>query len=326
MKYNYVIFATDFEMYKYTFQDVANLENVQFYKDIKELFNPIEKIVYRILFNEKLNGWIDMPLKKKWNKKILKKVYRTNNAKPICFIWFWHFQNIIDNDFVEYSRKVIPEVRHVFYFTDCKNLKKTDLELLKKRMDIVGIYDKNVAAQNGFYFFPNVYSSSLLKLDVTEEEYELCFVGTDKGRRRKIEQIAKRCLDNNIRIAFYIIDSSYNDEVRNGIHYSKKPLSYLEIIKIEKKSKCLLELKNEPYNACTLRVQEAVILNKKLLTDNENVYEMPYCKNSNSVSVFENVDDLDIEFLKDNNKVEYAYQDEFSPKSFLERIDQLLLV
>lgn len=324
MKYNYVIFATDFELYKYTFQDVKEMDNVQFYKDVKELFNPIEKIVYRILFNEKLNRWINMPFKKKWNKIILKKVCKTHDTRETCFIWFWHFQNIIENGFIEYSRKIMPGVKHIFYFTDCKNLQKTDLQLLKDRMDIVGIYDKNVALQNGFVFLPNVYSSSLLTLDAKEEEYDICFIGADKGRKAKIEKIAKKCMENNLNIAFYLVDPSYPDEKRNGIYYRRTPLSYLEILEIEKKSKCLLELKIPPYNACTLRVQEAIVFNKKLITDNKNVYEMPCCEESKAILVFEDIDDLDVGFVKSDNELGFVYQDEFSPKTFLERIEQLL--
>lgn len=63
MNYNYVIFATDYDLYKYTFQDAVQQCNAQFYCDVKDLMNPIEKILYRVCFNERLNQKINVPFK-----------------------------------------------------------------------------------------------------------------------------------------------------------------------------------------------------------------------------------------------------------------------
>lgn len=327
MNYNYVIFATDYDLYKYTFQDAVQQCNAQFYCDVKDLMNPIEKILYRVCFNERLNQKINVPFKKLWNRIIFNKIHFTED-KPICIIWFWHFQNIIENGFVEYSRQMSPDVRHVFFFSDIKNLSKTDLSVMKNRMDIVSVFDRDAAEENNLKYMPHVYSSSIAAESGNEEIYDLCFVGYNKGRKEKLEKIAQICIKNGLKIAFYIIFSPNEaiDNTIDGIHYQKKPLTYPETVEIMKRSRCLLELKASKYDACTLRVQEAVVLGKRILTDNEKVKRMPCCDECDAVSVFDEIDAIDIEFLKKQSKADYEYHEEYSPITFLENIEKELEV
>ncbi len=110
----------------------------------------------------------------------------------------------------------------------------------------------------------------------------------------------KKWFENSV--LYYFSTNEAIDNTIDGIHYQKKPLTYPETVEIMKRSRCLLELKASKYDACTLRVQEAVVLGKRILTDNEKVKRMPCCDECDAVSVFDEIEAIDIELKKSNRK------------------------
>lgn len=91
-----------------------------------------------------------------------------------------------------------------------------------------------------------------------------------------------------------------------------------------RRSRCILELKVEPDCSCSLRVQEAVIYNKKLITNNKNVYSMPCCKDNKWIYYYEKLEDIDWNFIRRDETVDFHYQQEYSAQNWLERIEKIL--
>lgn len=316
MKYNFVIFATVFDWYRYMYQDIIGEDNVKYYGDINELFTPWEKILYKVHFSKKVNRIINLPYKEIWFKRALKKI-EFQNTNPICFIWYSHFLTEIKRGIVEEIRKELPDSKHVYYFTDAKRVETEDLEWLKQKMDVMGVFDPVVAEKKEIEFWPNVYPHILETK--CEEEYDLCFIGKDRGRKEKLEEIARMCEEKGIRTAFYLLTSSKERAV-SSINYMDELIPYEKALEIVKKSRCLLELRMDALNTCSVRVQEAVIFNKKILTDNYNVERMPCCNGSKYIAYFNEVEDVDWSFVKDSVGVDYSYDGQFSAKAFLKTI------
>ena len=320
MNYNFVIFATVFDWYRYMYQDILGQENVQFYGDINELFNPIERALYKVHFSKKINKIMNLPGKEIWFKRALKKI-QFQNSNSVCFIWYSHFLTEIKRGMVEAIKKEMPDSKHVYYITDAKHADAEELDWLKQKMDAIGVFDPTIAEAHDIEFWPNVYPST--KEQKYEEEYDLCFIGKDKGRKSKLEEIALLCEEKGLRTAFYLMTPSKERPAQN-IHYIDELIPYKKTLEIMLKSKCLLELKMDNLNTCSVRVQEAVIFNKKLLTDNKNVAKMPCCADSQYISYFDTVEEIDWNFVKEPENVDYHYAGEFSAKAFLETIQEKL--
>ena len=73
-----------------------------------------------------------------------------------------------------------------------------------------------------------------------------------------------------------------------------------------------------------MRYKEAVMYNKKLLTNNSNVNLLP-CYNPKYIKYFEKPEDIDIDWLLRREPVIYDYQMEFSTDCFCEKIKNLSL-
>ena len=65
---------------------------------------------------------------------------------------------------------------------------------------------------------------------------------------------------------------------------------------------------------------EAIANNKKILTNNDSIRNFQYY-NPKYIQIYSNVNNINLDFFY-NNKPNYQYNDEFSPKHFLAFIEQ----
>ena len=323
VKYNFVVFATYAKLYKYMWQELKDINNAKVFWDKEELLENLsflEKLLAKIHLNKSINKLVHLPLKKIWYFLGAQKI-RFDDNRPICFVWHNHYWTEIENGMVEYLRKVFPKSKHVYFFTDPWMVKKDKIEFLKKKMDIVSVFDPTIAEKYGLNYYPNIYPNKKFK-DAPELEYDVFFIGTEKGRKKELHALYEVCKKNSIKAAFYIGKYENEGDEREGIHYIQNKIDYVDVVELTRKSKCILELKVEPDCSCSLRVQEAVILNKLLLTNNSNVYKMPLCENSKHIVCYSKPEDIDWSFLDTYSEVEFRYQGEYSAKKWIERIEE----
>lgn len=94
------------------------------------------------------------------------------------------------------------------------------------------------------------------------------------------------------------------------------------MIEVEVKSNCILEVLATGQSGATLRYYEAVCYNKKLLTNNKNIVNLPFY-NPEWMHVFENTEDIDWGWVKERVPVDYHYDGRFSPIHLIDRIIEL---
>lgn len=323
MKYNFVVFATYANLFKYMWQELKDINNAKVFWDREDLLinlSSLEKFLAKIHFNEKINKIIRLPLKKIWYFIGAKRIKFDNN-NPICFIWHNHYWTEIENGMVEYLRKKFPDSRHIYFFTDPWMVREENIKFLKSKMDIVSVFDPILAEKYGLNYYPNIYPDKKFE-DIPKLEYDVFFIGEEKGRKKDLHDLYEVCKKNSIKAAFYIGKYEKEGDEKEGIHYIENKIGYTDALELTRKSKCILELKVEPDCSCSLRVQEAVILNKFLLTNNKNVCSMPLCEDSRYIIYYEKPEDIDWSFLNAYSEVEFGYQGEYSAKKWLEKIEE----
>lgn len=328
MKYNYVFFASKANYYKYMYQEMVTQSNVQIFwdkADLLPLLSPVEQKLSKIHLLEHTNALFQLPLKKIWYFRAVKRIM-FSNPNPICFIWHHHYISEIQNGMIEYLRKRFPNSKHIYFFTEPQEVNNETVRYYQEKMDIVSIFDPHMAEKYNMLFIPNVYPNKRFKA-VTSYKYDICFIGNDKGRREELLKISQLCKEKAIRAAFYVrkdvnCDSDIDSE--QGVNYIHGKLTYAEILEITEQSRCILEMRVAPHYACSLRVQEAVIFNKKLVTNNRNIYDMPCCKDSKWISYFETPETIDWDFVLREENVNYDYNLEYSTKTWLNTIESNL--
>lgn len=245
-----------------------------------------------------------------------------NRRKKYIFLFNeWHpaLQNSYFLSWIKkkYDVKLVLVLRNMIKNKKHPGVCGKSIEQLKKEFDLI-VTDEELDAQlYGFLFLPDPFST------ITEKKakikYDLCFIGGDKGRAELVSEIAKQAQKENVTYNIKIVD---NERKKDNLQHTSY-LPYTDIIKQDMQANCILEILQPGQNSCTLRLQEAVCLGKKLLTNNQGVKEERYYV-PKYVQVFDSVNEIDWNFVKERMTVDYSYQGEYSPVAFIRRIEKEL--
>ena len=146
------------------------------------------------------------------------------------------------------------------------------------------------------------------------------FVGGMKGGREGvINDTYKYLYLKGCKCLFDLSAGGKKVEKLKGVHYHIGWISYQEVLRSVSNSKCILEIMQENQAGATLRYFEAVCYNKKLLTNNTNIINFPYY-NEKWMRIFKKPSDIDIDWILNDDIVDYHYSGDFSPNFLIDRI------
>lgn len=220
----------------------------------------------------------------------------------------------------KYNVSTVLVIRNLMKNKEHPMIGNSSLDELKNRFDLVVTTEKVDADMFGLPWFWCAFSK--IECDQGKLEWDCCFVGKDQGRLPKLEAFAKEAEAQKIRNKIRIVRREPGISDIKSISFSKR-IPYCEIIKNDLKSNCILEILQEGQKTSSLRFLEAVCLNKKLLTNNPYVkQEKEY--NPQFMQVFDDIKDIDWDFVRDVIPVDYHYDGRFSPIRWLENIEQEL--
>lgn len=225
------------------------------YKDIPKFLKPLRKIFFDF----------DLPMKRIWLVRDFKNTieqydtiilsanqysfrvakiidsYKFRNKRLI--FWYWNPVDRVGQP------KSISDAWEIWSFD------KKDCEKYKLRY-------------NNTYYFKKFIS------DVKENkiEYDVSFVGQDKGRVALLLDIEKQLKQHGINLYSHVVKdkTSYLD------YNYKERINYNEILRILKLSKVLLDIVQEGQSGLTLRIMEGLFFSKKIITNNIDVVKYDF--------------------------------------------------
>lgn len=286
-----IVFSGGNNWYKYLFDDVKNLKNIEigssrYYPGWSSNF---AKYFSKLIFEsggDKGNkqSAISKLLMNKMAKDLLKK--NANGA-----ILLLNRTNALAHNtfFLEKIRSLGANFKLVYWFTDLvsaveKNVPNI-LELCKKYYDLVVTYEPNDAKRYNFTYLetPYGYSPILTDFDI---EYDLVYIGKSKididpNRFKKIISIYEAAKKANLRTFFLVQDVPKNmQKYPSDIEYNTL-MSYEQVVKTVLRSKCILEVSQQDEKGTTLRLFEAMKFHKKLYFTNKNLMSHVYFNKNN---------------------------------------------
>ena len=315
---NYVIFAPDFKPLKVMWNDIRNKENVLF---LNEPFIIPRFGLLQIL--SKKCPIISLLVKKSsfLYKYLLKPIsFRLEDECIFIYMNPWNMF-MAETGLLDYLKNKFPKSLHVIIFGDVRVAKNSDLNFLKKNYNFLFIYDKVEAERLNIDYIPPFYSKNFATPKIEEEKYDITFVGHAKNRLKQIIELYEIAKKKGYICKFYIVgaqaeDRKYPDEIIYSDKLIDEQTYFNEYIR---KTKCLLELTLVGTEALTARVREAIVYDKKLLTNNAGIVKYPFY-NDKMIKIFTNINEIDFHFLKEP-KYSYNYNNEFSPIHFLNKIE-----
>lgn len=195
--------------------------------------------------------------------------------------------------------------------------------------DAIYSYDVYESQKYGFIYEPlPLKKFTKEELGVSfESEYgsktipRVFFCGRAKGRLPLILDIANSLDGRRIKYEFLVLQDAETQDMkdRGGVHFINY-MVYDEVVRHVEKATCLLSLVAENNNMTSASYNEAIMYNKKLLT-NCRFIEDNYHYDSRYMRSFQTVDEIDFDWIVDMNEVNYGYDGYFSAAAFLEHIE-----
>lgn len=217
-----------------------------------------------------------------------------------------------------------PSIRYILYIIDPmpEGLWKEIEDALEVFERVFTIHPYN-CKKYGFGYLPYIYTRCQEK-SVLEAvpETTLFFCGVSGSYRQKIiSEVVKACDEHQIEFDFWLKPFGNDAIIHPQVHYSE--MTYAENVQRVEYSKCILEIMHEGFVGITQRYLEAIIYNKRLITNNREIKELPYY-DSKYMLYFEKVEEIDWNWLKQEVKVDYHYQGDFEPHIWKKNLMKLM--
>lgn len=330
LNYNYIILGSGLgEYYNYAYRQVNELEGNLFEGSFP--WSRFIELANRVHFSNRLNRYINLPLKRVWVYAYLK--YIQKKVKPlakqeskICFVFFrtWFIKGLLEYNFATLLRKRYPNCKIVFYIQDQVSVSGIPIELLKKNADLMIYYDQKDALNfDGIYH--DVPYSTIDEFKVSSDKIcsDVYFVGYAKNRYEDIIKVFEKLTSKGLKCDFNIMGVPKEKRIyEEQINYDRV-LKYKENLEKVGRTRCILEIIQRGSEGNTLRTYEAIMLDKLLLSNNmalkkNDLYEKEY------MQIYTDVQDIDIDMIKNQQDVYYRNKERLYPENFIYFIERNL--
>lgn len=237
------------------------------------------------------------------------------------YVVFWDSAICLyySQSFFKALKKRNKHLKIVFYIYDQMNQYFSERILrMTKYADAVFCTIKSECEKYGFEYFPLVFPQRTYDKNSYTIKNDIYFMGNNSDREKKLHDIYQYLKSRDVKCDFNLVGVLEKDKKFSEINYNIS-FSPRENMRHVLESNCVLEIMHDGMNATTARYPEVLSLNRKLLTNNINVTREPYY-NSRFIRVFDKLSDIDVEWIKKIEEVDYGYKGEFSARTFINRI------
>lgn len=331
--YRFVVLGSDWDVYQYAFRDLIENKFITYIPT----FRPLGLLgkLQRIHLNPQLNKHIPLPGKSLWGKHIANNIKdKTGSKACILVIENWlrmesalHMLPILRSKFPD-AKIVCFAQDLITRIDDMYTLRHVDVDYVKQYSDLFITFDTNDAKKYDLDYFPTVFSVPTNLPVSNERNTDMYFLGRDKGRLPLLTKLCDLFHTKGLTCNFQILESTNTDRLeQKGVYYTDSPTNYRDNLLNVAHSHCIVEVLQENALSSTFRLWEAIVLNKKILTNNTAVLSSPLY-DPRYISTFTSEIDIDWAFIE--NIREPAFPDKnphclhIQPESLIKHIESSL--
>lgn len=245
------------------------------------------------------------------------------DSRDLCVL----FLRIFDATYLNWLRLQYPKAKFVLFLRDLYETKQPHVTYYKREhlIDYWGTFDINEKERYGMHFhYPEIESTVDISTCSKVPACDLFFAGAAKDRYSLLIDAYDYFEYHGIKCHFIIMDVDDNEEqIRDGIEYTNEFIPYRKMLEYSISAKCMLEIVQEGAVGNTSRFLEAVIYNKKLISNNKSILGEKYY-NQKYIKLFNSITEVDPTFVVDEMNVDYGYEGDFSPVGLIKHIDDVI--
>lgn len=279
----------------------------------------------RIHFSERINRHIWLPGKGIWNGFYALESYPFNPDERYWLIFLnGTLRLYYSKDYLMRLRGRHENVKLALVMYDSSSNSST-----RRAFDMAPLFDAVLSFDEGDcerYGFQHFYSTLSFPSFVRQDEKlqsGAFFVGTADNRLPLMLSSFEKLSSVVNNPLFVLASKSLECEgLPKGVQISRKGIPYRAALSYSYNTDLVVEIVKPGQSGVTLRTCEAILFNKKLLTNNASLRDMPFF-DSRYMSVFESAEDIDLGFVCKPMDVRYERSDWFSPLRIIRKLDEL---
>lgn len=322
----YILVTPDISVEKICYQDMIAMDDVKEYSTDSQESVTFCSILKKIHTGLRVAACIDMPFKEIYYKDLFGMI-EDNTCIIFNHISAGKMGKRILNKIKAYKKNVkIVLLLWDSFDANSPSLFRSWNSVKNVKWDVIFSYDEKDCKKYGFVYMGKNYYSVKKGIIPSCNASDLYFIGRDKKNDTRIELVAK--------IYKYLkqYNINFNCNIVTNSALSKK---HIEEIKIQNQnipydcvladvmsSNCILEVLQRGQEQQTLRYFEAICYNKKLLTNNPKIVNLPFY-NERYMKYFSRLEDIDINWLQKKENINYGYNGEFSSAKLIDRIKEI---
>lgn len=305
------------QLYRQMFSDLWNMEGIE---EIPKICIPqIARPLYRMHFSNKLNSIVKLPFKSFWNRFYGLSRYEWKDEDDYWVVILnGAVKTHLSMDYLKTVKTAHGNIKYALVFFDVYRPGDYQNGINFDVFDMILSFDKADCSKYGFTFMPQgqVFSKPRNMQVSKGKKSDIFFAGMGAGRVDILNETALR-LEGQVDYKMHVVGvPKYKQEKQTHIAYNR-PISYEEELQYVFNTNTVLDVVKEGQSGITLRVCEALLFNKKILTNNESVRDMPFY-NPIYIYIYKDASEIDVSFIKDNRPVDYGIsEDYFSPKHII---------
>jgi len=220
------------------------------------------------------------------------------------------------------------DIKLALILIDCLTTNSREAEIAKQYLrevefDFIGTFDPKDAAEYGFEYCNSLYSK-VLDLPKVAPSYDICYIGNIKDRLPRILEFREFAQKNGTHSLMKL--AQCNEKQRRLLPPEavlEREMSYPRSLMLTNQANCIFDMTPEGQTGVTLRYYEAIVYNKKLLTNNRAIENMPFF-DERYIKFYDDAQDVDWNWVKAVEDVDYGYDGTFSPVKLLATMEKQL--
>ena len=314
------------------FSDLENDENVSvIVVKQRSISNPFLKMIKKLHTSSTVNKHIALPFRKLWFQSVDIKLEK--DTRYVIAVVDLALRGL-DLDYLNmlFSKPNVNNALIMINSFDASSIGMLEIkkELFKLRWNRILTFDPADAEKYSWEYmgccYYSMHDAALIKKSYqSSETFDAYFTGGLKGER---EQLIVNCFEklynSGIKTSFNILVTGsrrlkklyYQDRIN---YYSGGWIPYEKVLSDVLNSDVIIEILQKGQNGPSLRYYEAVCYNKKLLSNNPNLTKLPYY-DPRFMKYFKTSDDINVEWIRTEENIDYGYHGDFSPRCLLEKL------
>ena len=249
----------------------------------------------------------------------LKFLRRINSALTRFYYNYWYkcvneyTKIIVTDNVLAFDIRLLENIRRRAPKSECYIYSWNIVKNVEKHKRLMGLaektgfkffcYDKGECERYSLNFNTIMYDKSL-KIPEKTIQYDTFFLGFLKDRKDKMLKLHNAMKKGGINPRFVIVGKK-EEEIPFEFH--EKYISYYEYLDMLSQSRSILDIAQNGQDGYSMRVMEAIFLNKKLITTNKYVRDSIFYDENNILII--DLDDIN------HLKIREFFQLEFHPYS-----------